>query len=51
MRVAWERIVTVLFSGAAWAMAVLAGPHLAHALRHPPRLVAHAGTNRRRYLG
>jgi hypothetical protein len=47
MRVAWERIVIVIFSGAAWAMALLAGPHMAHALRHPPRLMAHAGGRRR----
>jgi|GEM_PF-1135386 len=51
MRVAWERIATVIFSGLAWAMALMAGPHLAHALRHPARLVAHAGVGRRREQG
>ena len=51
MRVAWERIVVVLFSGAAWLMVLLAGPHLAHALRGPPRLLAHAGASRRRDQG
>ncbi len=48
MRVAWERLVVVLFSGAAWLMVLLAAPHLAHALRSPPRLMAHAGIGRRR---
>jgi hypothetical protein len=51
MRVAWERIFVVIFSGAAWAMALLAGPHMTHALRHPPRLLAHAGAGRRREQG
>jgi hypothetical protein len=48
MRMAWERIVAVMFSGAAWLIVLLAGAHLAHALRGPPRLMAHAGTSRRR---
>jgi hypothetical protein len=48
MRVAWERIVVVMFSGAAWLMVLLAGPHLVHALRSPQRVMAHAGFSRRR---
>jgi hypothetical protein len=48
MRMAWERIIAILFSGAAWLMVLVAGAHLAHMLRVPPRLVAHAGTGRRR---
>lgn len=51
MRVAWERIAVVIFSGLAWMMALVAGPHMAHALRHPPRLLAHAGASRRRDQG
>ncbi len=51
MRLAWERLVAVLFSGAAWLLVLLVGPHLAHALRGPPRLVAHAGFSRRRDQG
>ncbi len=51
MRVAWEKIVVVLFSGAAWLMVLLIAPHLAHALRGPPRLLAHAGVGRRRDQG
>jgi hypothetical protein len=51
MRAARERIAAILFSGAAWAMALVAGPHLAHALRHPARLMAHAAIGRRRDLG
>ncbi|CAN5531506.1 hypothetical protein BH10PSE3_BH10PSE3_40880 [soil metagenome] len=48
---AWEKIVVVLFSGAAWLMVLLAAPHLAHALRSPPRLLAHAAASRRRDQG
>jgi hypothetical protein len=48
MRVAWDRIVVVVFSGAAWLVVLMAGPHVAHALRSPPRLIAHAGVGRRR---
>ena len=51
MCVARERIAAILFSGVAWAMALVVGPHLAHALRHPARLVAHAARGRRRELG
>ena len=51
MRVAWERIITVLFSGAAWLLILLGAPHMLHALRGPPRLMAHAGVARRREQG
>jgi hypothetical protein len=51
MRLAWERTTPVLFSGAAWLLLLLAGSHLAHALRGPPRLMAHAGVSRRRDQG
>ena len=51
MRMAWERIAVVLLSGAAWLLVLLAGPHLAHGLRNPPRLMAHAGVGRRRDQG
>lgn len=48
MRLAWERVVVVLFSGTAWLLVLVGGVHLAHALRGPPRLVAHAAAGRRR---
>ncbi len=51
MSVAWERIAVVLVTGAAWMLVLMAGPHLAHALRNPPRLMAHAGQGRRREQG
>jgi hypothetical protein len=51
MRVAWERITTVLFSGAAWLLILLGAPHMLHALRGPPRLMAHAAVGRRREQG
>jgi hypothetical protein len=51
MRVAWDRIAAVIFSGAAWLLILLGAPHVFHALRSPPRLVAHAGVGRRREQG
>jgi hypothetical protein len=51
MRVAWERITAVLFSAAAWMLVMLGAPHMLHALRGPPRLIAHAGVSRRRDFG
>ncbi|WP_200952263.1 hypothetical protein [Caulobacter sp. Root655] len=51
MRVAWERITAVLFSGAAWLLILLGAPHMLHALRGPPRLMAHATAGRRREQG
>ena len=48
MRLAWERVVVVLFSGVAWMMILMGGAHVAHALRNPPRLLAHAGSSGRR---
>ena len=51
MRVAWERISVVLFSGAAWLLILLGAPHMLHALRGPPRLMAHASAGRRREQG
>jgi hypothetical protein len=51
MRMAWERIVTVVFSGSVWLIILLGGAHLAHALRGPPRLIAHASAGRRRDQG
>ena len=51
MRVAWERISVVLFSGAAWLLILLGAPHMLHALRGPPRLMAHAAVGRRREQG
>lgn len=51
MRPAWDRIVVILLSAAAWALVLLAGPHLAHALRGPMRQIAHAGQDRRRSFG
>ncbi|HVK42287.1 hypothetical protein V7S57_24900 [Caulobacter sp. CCNWLY153] len=47
MRLAWDRIAVVLVSAGAWAMVLLAGPHLMHGLRTAPRLLAHAGAGRR----
>ena len=51
MRMAWERIVAVLFAGATWLIVLLAGAHVAHVLRGPPRLIAHATAGRRRDQG
>lgn len=51
MRVAWERITVVLFSGATWLLILLGAPHMLHALRGPPRLMAHAAVGRRRDQG
>jgi hypothetical protein len=51
MRVAWDRITVVLFSGAAWLLILLGAPHMLHALRGPPRLMAHAAVGRRREQG
>ena len=51
MRTRWDRIAAIVFSGTAWALALVAGPHMAHALRHPARLMAHAAIGRRRDLG
>ena len=47
MRLAWDRIVVVLLSAGAWALVLLAGPHLMHGLRGAPRLLAHVGAGRR----
>lgn len=46
MRLAWDRIVVVLLSAGAWALVLVAGPHLLHGLRSTPRLLAHAGGRR-----
>lgn len=47
MRLAWERIIAITFSGAAWLVVLLAGAHLAHMLRPQPRVIAHASARRR----
>ena len=31
MRTSWDRVAAIVFSGTAWALALVAGPHLAHA--------------------
>lgn len=46
MRLAWDRIAVVLVSAGAWALVLLAGPHLMHGLRSAPRLLVHAGGRR-----
>jgi len=51
MHTRWDRIAAIVFSGTAWALALVAGSHMAHALRHPARLMAHASIGRRRDLG
>ncbi|MDR7117202.1 hypothetical protein [Caulobacter sp. BE254] len=51
MRVIWERMSVVAFSGAAWLLVLLGAPHMLHALRGPPQLMAHASVGRRRDQG
>lgn len=50
MRIAWERIATLLVSVGVWAVLLIGGRHALHLMRGEVHTLAHLALGRRRFV-